>query len=134
MHAVSRMFCGLLLDPLDAGLFRRINGANCVSLALNKAYGWAGEVSFRFLSDRFFEVDAGEGYPPHRRDSQARSRGLLAGVSRATHLSMADPLVRLEDDVVGPVLGFPGVLELLDPDALQDQELRRSIAARLGRS
>ncbi len=35
--------CGLIADPLDAWLFSMINAGNCISLALNKGYGWAGE-------------------------------------------------------------------------------------------
>ena len=34
--------CGHILTPLDAWLFARINAGNCVSLALNQGYGWAG--------------------------------------------------------------------------------------------
>ncbi len=41
------VFCGHLLTPLDAFLFARINAGNCVSLALNQGYGWAGDVNLR---------------------------------------------------------------------------------------
>ena len=37
------VFCGLILDPLDAWLFTQINGRNCISLALKR--GTAGPVT-----------------------------------------------------------------------------------------
>ncbi len=44
------VFAGLVLDSLDAWLFTQINGGNCLSLALNKGYGWAGDVNLKFIS------------------------------------------------------------------------------------
>jgi len=44
------VFCGHILNPLDAWLFVQINGGNCISLALNQGYGWAGDVNLKFIS------------------------------------------------------------------------------------
>jgi ribose 5-phosphate isomerase RpiB len=122
--------CGLLLAPLDAWLFNKINSGNCVSLALNQGYGWGSDVNLRLMFDQLFTGERGSGYPEHRRDSQARSRGLLAGISAAAHRPMGEVLRSLDATVVDPVLRFPGVLEVLDADSLEDQDLAQAVRER----
>ncbi len=65
------VFCGHLLTPLDAFLFARINAGNCVSLALNQGYGWAGEVNLRLIFDALFTPETGSGYPVSARRASA---------------------------------------------------------------
>lgn len=125
------VFCGLIQNPLDAWLFGQINGGNCISLALNFGYGWAGDINLQFIFDRLFEIDEfGKGYPPHRQESQQQSRKTLQGISITTHKSFADILSCLEDSVVKPVLDFPGVKDLLDVDSIQDAQLRETLIKR----
>jgi ribose 5-phosphate isomerase RpiB len=108
------VFCGHILTPLDAWLFAQINNGNCLSLALNQGYGWAGDVNLRFIFDRYFSVEPGCGYPPHRRAPQQASRALLARINQATHRTMAEIVEGLPDEVVGPVLSYPGVWALIE--------------------
>lgn len=122
--------CGHLQTPLDAWLFARINAGNCVSLALNQGYGWGSNVNLRLLFDQLFAGVAAEGYPPHRRESQDESRRLLSELSRATHRTMADIVRSLDDRIVQPVLTFPGVWTLLDPETLADPTLGEALADR----
>jgi ribose 5-phosphate isomerase RpiB len=108
------VFCGLVLDDLDAWLFRQINGGNCISLALNKGYGWAGDINLQFLFDKFFSVPRGEGYPQHRKESQQESLKKLEAVNRAAHQKMEEIIPRLDKEVLEPVLNFPGIMDSLD--------------------
>lgn len=109
------VFCGLIQNPLDAWLFGQINGGNCISLALNYGYGWAGDVSLKFIFDRLFELpEFGKGYPPHRQQSQQASRQTLSKISAATHKSFTDIMDSLDNGVAGTVLEFPGVKELVE--------------------
>ena len=87
--------CGHLLTPLDAFLFARINAGNCVSLALNQGYGWAGDVNLRLMFDALFTPETGSGYPPHRAEPQRQGRELLAQISQVNHRSMAEILLSL---------------------------------------
>ena len=48
------VFCGLILDSLDAWLFSQINGGNCISLALNKGFGWAGDINLKYIFEKLF--------------------------------------------------------------------------------
>ena len=125
------VFCGHIVNSLDAWLFTQINGGNCISLMLNQGYGWAADVNLKFIFDRMFSVESGKGYPPHRQESQQQSRRTLFTVSQATHRPFAEIVTALPDDVVKPTLEFPGVKELLDLDSLEDQALRTALLARL---
>jgi len=122
--------CGRILNPLDAWLFTQINGGNVVSLALNLAYGWAGDVNLRMIFDALFSVEIGAGYPPHRRETQQESRRVLTEVADVTHRPMSEIVANLPDRVIAPALGYPGVREVLDPGSLDDAALRASLEAR----
>jgi hypothetical protein len=121
------VFCGLITGPLDAWLFTQINGGNCISLALNQGYGWAGDINLHFIFERLFSVKRGCGYPAHRKESQAQSRELLNEVNRKTHRSLAEILNSLPDTVVAPVLNYPGILELLIAQTFHDPALQAFI-------
>jgi len=98
--------CGLLTEPLDAWLFCRINGGNCVSLALNKGYGWASERNLVMLFDALLSAHGEAGYPASRVESQTQSRERLNAISRAAHPAMDRILSSLEPWLVNPVFGF----------------------------
>lgn len=124
--------CGLILDPVDAWLFAQINGGNCISLALNKGYGWAGDVNLRFIFDRLFSVERGSGYPPHRREAQRASIRTLEAISQATHRSLAEIVAALPDNVFWPAVEYPGVLDIIDLPSITDLTLKEALLRRLG--
>jgi ribose 5-phosphate isomerase RpiB len=128
------VFCGHILTPLDAWLFMQINGGNCISLALNQGYGWAGEVNLMFIFEKLFCVECGVGYPAHRKEPQKIARQNLYRVSEVTHAPFARIIEALPDEVIRPALEFPGVRELIDVDAIPDPELKNAFQARLGMS
>lgn len=111
------VFCGHLLSPLDALLFARINAGNCVSLALNQGYGWAGDLNLRLLFDQLFAAAWGSGYPAHRAEPQKASRASLAEVSKHAHASWASILAALPDSIALPALTYPGFAEVLSGGA-----------------
>ena len=125
------VMCGLLSNDLDAWLFGKINGGNCISLPLLVGYGWAGDINLKFIFDKlFFVTGFGKGYPPHREESQQQSRRLFFGVSEATHKPLAQIISDLEDDVIKPALGFPGISGLLDIDNLP-KDIRDALKRRM---
>ncbi len=127
------VFCGHILNSLDAWLFTQINGGNCISLALNQGYGWAADVNLQFIFDRLFGVESGAGYPPHRQASQRESREVLADVSACTHRSFAEIVEGLPDRVIGPALAYPGIAALIDVDTIEDSALKAAFARRYAR-
>ena len=115
--------CGHIVPPLDAWLFSRINGGNCISLALNQGYGWASGVNLRFIFDAIFSQEPGSGYPEARKVSQAESRERLKKVSSITHRDFADIVEELPSEVTKPALSFPGIRELISSSFLESSRL-----------
>jgi ribose 5-phosphate isomerase RpiB len=99
--------CGHILSPLDAWLFSRINDGNCVSLALNQGYGWAGEINLGMIFDELFTPDHGQGFPAHRAEPQRNSRATLAEISAATHKNFPEILQFLPVSVTKPAMQYP---------------------------
>lgn len=124
------VFCGHILNPLDAWLFAQINGGNCISLALNQGYGWAGDVNLAFIFDRLFSVDFGSGYPAFRKEPQKESRQTLADVSQVTHRSMAEIVTAMPEKIIRPALIYPGMDSLLAVDSIEDEALKSAIMTR----
>jgi ribose 5-phosphate isomerase RpiB len=124
------VFCGHILAPLDAWLFAQINDGNCISLALNQGYGWAGDVNLRLTFDQYFSVERGCGYPPHRKAPQQQSRATLVEINRVCHRPLAEIILGLPDGVVGPALSYPGVWDLINIEALEDGALKAALAQR----
>ncbi|CAG0929966.1 hypothetical protein PLCT1_01224 [Planctomycetaceae bacterium] len=121
------VFCGHLLNPLDAFLFARINAGNCVSLALNQGYGWAGDVNLRLIFDNLFTPEAGSGYPPHRAGPQREARELLEQISHVAHLPLAEILLSLPDEVVRPALTFPTFRPVLEEFTRVDTDINSAL-------
>lgn len=121
------VFCGLILDSLDAWLFTQINGGNAISLALNKGYGWAGDVNLHFIFDRIFSVERGAGYPEHRKKPQAELRKLLETVGTATHKTWPEVIRAIPAGITRKALAYPGVAEALDIEGLSDDALKTAL-------
>ena len=115
--------CGHILNPLDAWLFARINAGNCVSLALNQGYGWAGDINLKMVFDALFTPETGSGYPPHRADPQRKSRELLKEISSATHRSFLEIVNALPEEVTRPALEFPAFRPVVLAAAAKEPEL-----------
>jgi ribose 5-phosphate isomerase RpiB len=126
------VFCGHIMNSLDAWLFSQINAGNCISLALNQGYGWAGDVNLRFIFDRLFSVEFGAGYPPHRSQPQQQFRQTLVAVTQCTHRSLVEIVQTLPDSIVKPALEYPGIRDLIDPVTVQDSAMKLALLQRYG--
>lgn len=126
------VFCGLITNPLDAWLFSQINGGNCISLALNKGYGWAGDINLQQIFREFFRDSPSRGYPPQRRESQAQSRDILKLISGAAHLRMEDIIKKIDKDIVRPILKCRAFMDLLMAESGKTQAAE-NIAKELNR-
>lgn len=116
--------CGHLLNPLDAFLFARINAGNCVSLALNQGYGWAGNENLRLIFDALFTEETGNGYPQHRAEPQRQGRELLKQISTAAHHPMAEILLSLPEEVATPALTYPPFQSVLTEAVKNDPQMK----------
>jgi ribose 5-phosphate isomerase RpiB len=94
------VICGLITDPLDAWLFSQINGGNCISLPLNKGYGWAADINLKYIFEKLFLDPAGQGFPPERAESQAVSRKTLSGISEIAHQDIMEILQKSDKTIL----------------------------------
>ncbi|HBV90805.1 RpiB/LacA/LacB family sugar-phosphate isomerase [Pantoea sp. B550] len=75
--------CGYCIDPADAYLFAQINNGNALALPFAKGFGWGAELNLRFIFEKAFTGEKGNGYPPERKEPQVRNAGLLNQVKAA---------------------------------------------------
>lgn len=122
------VICGHLLNPLDAFLFARINAGNCVSLALNQGYGWAGDVNLRMIFDELFTHQVAAGYPPHRAEPQRQGRELMTVISQASHRPFAEIIQSLPLAFTEWALEFPAYKPLLLEYLYLDSDLESVIS------
>lgn len=125
--------CGLIASPLDGWLFSEINQGNCISLPLNKGYGWAGEKNLQLIFEQIFKVSHSRGYPTYRQDSQEASRRVLREVSSLVHLPFHNLIEKLPKEIVTTVLEFENVRELIAPNCPNNQDLLKVVIEQLGR-
>ncbi len=122
------VFATMCLEPIDAWLFPQINDGNCISLALNKGYGWAAEHNLTFMFEKLFDPALkAAGYPPERKQVQNMLRDRLCKYSNDTHKTMAECTRLLDQDIVHQALRHPGVWELVDVDSIEDADLKAAL-------
>lgn len=117
MNAVMqfpKVFCGLVLEPLDAWLFSQINNGNCISLALNKGYGWAANINLQYIFEKLFKDPAGQGYPLERQESQRKSRDILNQLTLATHRDMICILDEIDVNILEIIASREEFMNLLE--------------------
>jgi len=119
------VFCGLIQEPLDAWLFSQINGGNCVSLALNKGYGWAGDINLKYIFEKLFRDPARQGYPPARAESQAESRAALRALSDRAHRPMEEIIADTPAQLWEPILRHRPFMDIVTQNA--DSDIARLI-------
>ena len=119
------VFCGLISDPLDAWLFSMINGGNCISLPLNKGYGWAGDINLSYVFEKLFDGEMGAGYPEHRKESQKRSRDKLREISLCTHKSIYEMLEKTDRNILLPISQMDPFIDLIGEYADEDMNVKK---------
>jgi len=119
--------CGLITNPLDAWLFSQINAGNCISLALNKGYGWAGEINLKYIFEHLLETPAGGGYPKERKEPQRQIRNNLRAVSEAVHYPIENALKVLDQDMVEHALKYEDFYKFIFENGQSDIPLYKEI-------
>ncbi len=120
------VFCGLITEALDAWLFGQINAGNCISLALNKGFGWAGDINLEYIFEKLFSDEFGKGYPAQRQLSQQQSRTKLYSISQKAHKPFAEIFKETDREIVSTVLEHKSFINLVSTEA-KDKELQRLI-------
>ncbi|MDQ0629043.1 RpiB/LacA/LacB family sugar-phosphate isomerase [Pantoea agglomerans] len=100
--------CGYCIDPADAYLFAQINNGNALSLPFAKGFGWGAELNLRFIFEKAFTGEKGNGYPPERKEPQVRNAGLLNQVKAAViKENYLDTLRAIDPELVRTAVNGP---------------------------
>ncbi|OBS99373.1 hypothetical protein A9261_06300 [Vibrio tasmaniensis] len=98
--------CGYCLEPSDAFLFNQINNGNAIALAFAKGFGWAGELNIRYIFEKAFTGERGQGYPLERAEPQQRNAAILNEVKAAVVKdNFIDSLRAIDQDLVKTAVG-----------------------------
>ncbi len=119
--------CGIIDDPLNAWLFPQINDGNCVSLVLNKGYGWGANENLKMIIENLLKAPRGGGYPEYRKGPQQEIRRRMALVNSATHRSFEEILSRIDESVLKNCFTFPGVVDMIEKTAQKDLPLYQKV-------
>lgn len=120
------VFCGLIESPLDAWLFGQINGGNCISLALNKGFGWAGDINLNYIVEKLLQDKFGSGYPEARKESQQASRQTLQKISLLAHKSMQEILQSIDSSITNTIFSYPPIIDMVQGEC-RNKELQTYI-------
>ncbi|MBL4247093.1 RpiB/LacA/LacB family sugar-phosphate isomerase [Vibrio fluvialis] len=99
------VICGYCLEPSDAFLFNQINNGNALSLAFAKGFGWAGELNVRYIFEKAFTGERGQGYPIERAEPQQRNAGILSQVKFAVAKDVVEALLSIDQELVKTAVG-----------------------------
>ncbi|MDH6015910.1 RpiB/LacA/LacB family sugar-phosphate isomerase [Vibrio splendidus] len=114
--------CGYCLEPSDAFLFNQINNGNALALAFAKGFGWAGELNIRYIFEKAFTGERGNGYPLERAEPQQRNAAILNEVKAAVVKdNFIDSLRAIDKELVKTAVGSERFQQCLfdhcqDPD------------------
>lgn len=97
--------CGYCLEPSDAFLFNQINNGNALSLAFAKGFGWAGELNVRYIFEKAFTGNRGEGYPVERVVPQQANAKILNEVKAAVSKDIVASLQAIDQELVKQAVG-----------------------------
>jgi len=122
------VFCGLIESPLDAWLFSQINGGNCISLPLNKGFGWAGDKNLEYVFEKLFVDPQGQGYPAERSESQKQSRLTLHSISQKAHKDMKEILRDIDADITKRIFTHKPFADLITGKC-ENEDLQKFIEA-----
>lgn len=105
LNAYPGVTCGYCIDPADAFLFAQINNGNALALPFAKGFGWGAELNIRYIFEKAFTGEKGQGYPPERKESQVANAGILSQVKSAVAKDFLAGLKSLDPELVKTAVG-----------------------------
>ncbi|MGL1958593.1 MAG: RpiB/LacA/LacB family sugar-phosphate isomerase [Colwellia sp.] len=105
LNAHPGVTCGYCIDPADAFLFAQINNGNALALPFAKGFGWGAEINIRYIFEKAFTGEKGQGYPTERKESQVANAGILSQVKAAMAKDYLVGLKALDPELVKTAVG-----------------------------
>ena len=119
LNHYPNVFCGKILDPVDAYIFSQLNCGNAIALALNKGFGAGGDINMKYIFQRLFENEWEGGFPPTRAEFQGELRANLKSNASFTTRPLIDALREMPESSYAALVGnelFMDCLKKFAPD------------------
>lgn len=126
LNSFPNVLCGHVCDPSDAYMFSQINDGNCISIPFAKGFGWGAELNLRYIFEKLFEEEAGNGYPKERAVPEKRNKMILDEVKKITHNDMISILENIDRELLNHVVSS-GNFEKLFKENSKDNEVTEYI-------
>jgi len=123
------VICGLAVDPADAFLFAQINDGNAISLPFAKGFGWGAELNLKYIFEKLFDGESGQGYPTERATPQ-QSKKMLDSVRQVAFHVLITILKNLDQNLVKGAISGKNFKEYFSSNA-NDGELKDYILSLL---
>lgn len=105
LNAWPGVFCGYCIEPTDAFLFAQVNSGNALALPFAKGFGWGAEINIRYIFEKAFAGERGQGYPAERRESQMANAGILSQVKLGASKDFIEGLKSIDPELVKQAVG-----------------------------
>lgn len=116
------VLCGHIVDPSDAYMFAQINDGNAVSLPFAKGFGWGAELNLKYIFEKLFEGESGQGYPKDRVIPEQRNKKILDGIKEKTYVDLLTILKSIDQDFLKNTVSGPKFKEYFFKNC-QDEEI-----------
>lgn len=131
-NAYPNVDCGLIIEPSDASLFRRINNGNAVSIPYAKGFGWGAELNLENVFEQLLNTESGVGYPEEWASAEKNNKETLDQIKTITHKDMLTILKEIDQDFLKESLSGESFEELFFLNC-EDGELANYIKYVLGK-
>lgn len=105
LNAWPGVYCGYCIDPTDAFLFAQVNNGNALALPFAKGFGWGAEINVRYIFEKAFGGERGQGYPAERKESQMANAGILSQLKQAVCKDYIEGLKAIDPELVKQAVG-----------------------------
>ncbi|MBU2881695.1 RpiB/LacA/LacB family sugar-phosphate isomerase [Psychrosphaera sp. B3R10] len=129
-NAFPGVACGYCIDPSDAYLFAQINNGNALALPFAKGFGWGAELNIKYIFEKAFSGEKGQGYPAERKESQVANAGILSQLKSAVAKDYLDALEAIDPELIKQAIGGPRFQACFFENC-KDEQIAQFVQARL---
>lgn len=120
-NSFPNVLCGHVVDPSDAYMFSQINNGNAIAIPFAKGYGWGAELNLRYIFEKLFEEEPGQGYPRERAIPEKANKKILDEVKKVSHNDLIYILQNIDQDLVKGAIATKGFKEYFFDNCKNDK-------------
>lgn len=96
LNSFPNVICGHVVDPSDGYMFSQINDGNAVAMPFAKGFGWGSELNLKYVFEKLFDGESGQGYPKERAVPEQRNKKILDDIKKITYKDMLSILKEVD--------------------------------------